>query len=315
MDTTEFEFDLTKYDVICSFSYSYLQVDVIENEYLIYEGAMGNKFNFYRVPCASNAGKAYKKYDKKYNIDFEKRFETYDEWKIIQELSKIDSLETLSGAAAYLKYWNDCIPINEKKDNNFYGRPHLEALKEWYNLNLDEYIKNNDSLYLNDAVRNADILRWKNETINNVGIYIKQSAKSDTVRFSSISSYHANELIQFYNWLIKVNSINKDTVSANTNITESDQYIDPALLGRLVEVESKMNPTIKSFNQSKIKCAAWVELLMDKPFFATEFQVNRRKSCIDFAKLRYDVDIKNQMGSGKKKDRETHKKQLSKYLN
>ena len=98
------------------------------------------------------------------------------------------------------------------------------------------------------------------------------------------------------------------------DIEESNQYIKPELYERLLEVEGKMQPTINTFQQSKIKCAAWVELLMDRKYFILELTKSKRKSSIGFAKKRYGINITTQMNTGNKNDRATHKKQLSKHL-
>lgn len=95
--------------------------------------------------------------------------------------------------------------------------------------------------------------------------------------------------------------------------SESEQYIKEELIERLNKVENDMQPTIVAF--SKIRCAAWVELLMDSNFFDSSFKIKHEKNCTDFAFYRYRINIFNQMKTGKDKDRNNHKSKLKRFLN
>lgn len=95
---------------------------------------------------------------------------------------------------------------------------------------------------------------------------------------------------------------------------KGESYIEFGLLDRLNDIEANAKGIIDKFPQNKIKCAAWVELLMDKGYFYKEHKSTNRKSCIAFAKARYNVDIETQMATAQKGKRITHKTQLAHYF-
>lgn len=106
----------------------------------------------------------------------------------------------------------------------------------------------------------------------------------------------------------------KPTIVDNENRATSNSYIKDELLERLREIETNAKGIIDTFPQNKIKCAAWVELLIDKGYFLKEHQKTNRKSCVAFAKERYNVDITIQMATAQNDSRITNKMQLEKYF-
>lgn len=108
--------------------------------------------------------------------------------------------------------------------------------------------------------------------------------------------------------------INGNLDKKNGTITDGgEDYIKPELLNLLKEIESKLQPKIKDW--TKIKVAAWVELLMDRNYFLPEYKRrNNRKNCREFSIERYNRDIKIQLESPKDTDRIKHKKTLLKYF-
>jgi hypothetical protein len=317
--TSKTEFDLKKYDVQAPVVTPYSKVIHKEDECFIYEGALGNnRFNYFKIQSTSEAGKLLKEFDEKYIKNNGLRHNAFEDWLKLIELSETQAIEKETGLNAYLKYWNDALTYNDKVIIDFYVIVHFEALKEWYNLKLEKYIENNESRYLDEEVKDSDIQRWHDDIKQSVELYLKQSERKPNQKFSTISSVHAKQLILFYYWLdIKVEiskSIEEKSVEKKIDKVSCEQYIKSELIDRLTEVESKMKIMIDSFSQSKIKCAAWVELLMDKGYFNIEHKKTNLKSCTSFAKARYNVDITNQMKPAKNGDRNNHKKRFFKYL-
>lgn len=198
------DFDLTKYDLVTNNVTPYFpEPKLIGNEFCVYEGAIGNnRFQYFKISKKSNAGKYCKNFIEKYFKKYEPRHEYYNDANKLIEACLIDAFEKINGLDAYLKYWNDCFTKTEKVNQNIYSIQHFEALKEWYNLTFEKYIQENENKYLNEDVKQADVKRWKEEKINEVGGYLKQSARQDGRKHSAISSIQASQLIKFYQWMI-----------------------------------------------------------------------------------------------------------------
>jgi hypothetical protein len=85
---------------------------------------------------------------------------------------------------------------------------------------------------------------------------------------------------------------------------------------RILEIENKIEVKIKNWKQRErdvlIECASFCQLLFDFKYF--EKGSTNRKTVNQFSVSRYGVDITIQLESGKKKDRETHKKFLKLYF-
>lgn len=84
--------------------------------------------------------------------------------------------------------------------------------------------------------------------------------------------------------------------------------------GRLVEVENKLKDKIEDWKigKDKIGCAAFCEMLFEKGYFFKK--ITERKGPIQFALIRYGIDITVQMGTTKNKDRQLHKGKLKRYF-
>ena len=94
-----------------------------------------------------------------------------------------------------------------------------------------------------------------------------------------------------------------------------ESLIKPELIdGRLVEVENNLKDKIEDWRieKDKIGCAAFCELLFEKHYFIKG--VTNRQGPIQYALIRYGIDISVQMASAKDKSREPHKKQLMQYF-
>lgn len=203
MSIPQTEFDLKRYDLTSANVYPYFPQPYFNGkEYCIYEGATGNnRFQYFKVSQESNAGQLCKEFIEKYYEKCEKRYEYYEDAVKLIESCKTDAIDKIIGLDAYLKYWNDCLNENDKLKNNIYSIQHFEALKEWFILKKEKHIQNNESDYLNDDVRNADIEQLKEDIANRVFNFLKQSERSGERKYSAISKVQANELIKFYNWL------------------------------------------------------------------------------------------------------------------
>ncbi|HQS23880.1 MAG: hypothetical protein B7Y11_04990 [Sphingobacteriia bacterium 24-36-13] len=94
-----------------------------------------------------------------------------------------------------------------------------------------------------------------------------------------------------------------------------ENLIKPELIdGRLVEVEYKLKDKIEDWKigKDKIGCAAFCEMLFEKGYFFKT--ITERKGPIQFALIRYGIDITVQMGTTKNKDRQLHKGKLKRYF-
>jgi hypothetical protein len=94
-----------------------------------------------------------------------------------------------------------------------------------------------------------------------------------------------------------------------------EDLIKPELIGnRLIDVENKLKDKIEKWRlgSDKIGCAAFCELLFDKGYFIKP--ITKRKGPIQFALIRYGLDIEVQMGSAKKLDRSKLKRRFNHYF-
>ncbi len=307
MKNSEFQFDLSNYELNTGAKFPYFKILLVNNDYNIYEGAIGtNRFRYFKVPLNSNTGKLCASFVEKYYVQNAYRHTHYEEGTFLLSACENDAIEKDKGFNAYLKYWNDCHTKEDKTNTSFHGIIHLEALKLWYSLQYDKRILENEKEYINETVKEADLLKWKNKLVKDIEIYL-DTTKCEGIRRSAITMVHAEQLKMFYDWV----SANK---SNNESKASGEDYIKPELINRLIEIESKAHAVIETFKANKIKCAAWVELLMDKKYFTVEHKKTIRKSCIGFAKERYNVDISSQMQSNKKNDRAIHKLQMNKHF-
>jgi hypothetical protein len=203
LSNEEGKFDLTKYDLVVGSVHPYFPKPILNgNEYHIYEGATGNdRFQYFKVFQISNGGKLCKQFVETYYVENKYRHEYYEDGNKLIVACEIDAIEKETGLSAYLKYWNDCFTVNEKANVSFHSICHFEALKEWYNLNLQKHIEKNESHYLIEDIKNADILKWKYKIYQNVEEYLKNSEITVDRNYSVISSLHASQLIQFYYWM------------------------------------------------------------------------------------------------------------------
>jgi hypothetical protein len=94
-----------------------------------------------------------------------------------------------------------------------------------------------------------------------------------------------------------------------------EDLIKLELIGNLlIEVENKLKDKIEKWRlgSDKIGCAAFCELLFDKGYFIKP--ITKRKGPIQFALIRYGLDIEVQMGSAKKLDRNNLKRRFNHYF-
>uniref|UniRef100_UPI002635D8C4 hypothetical protein n=1 Tax=Hydrotalea sp. TaxID=2881279 RepID=UPI002635D8C4 len=76
--------------------------------------------------------------------------------------------------------------------------PNFEALKDWYNVKLENYIEEIGNDCLSKTVKNVEIEKFKNNIISEVENHLQTNANN---KFTGISSLHAEQLIKFYDWL------------------------------------------------------------------------------------------------------------------
>jgi len=110
------------------------------------------------------------------------------------------------------------------------------------------------------------------------------------------------------NWLYEL----KEKIEEIENITNLDvsikndplSFIDPLFLQLFLQAEKK---ALNGKNQffSKIRCAAFCELLWEKRYFSES--KNRILSCNNFSKNRYGTDISNSLQKTKEDERNKHK--------
>lgn len=93
------------------------------------------------------------------------------------------------------------------------------------------------------------------------------------------------------------------------------ELIDPIILeSRLPYVESKILTKIEDWKQgiNLIECAAFCEIMFEKKWFNNG--LTNRAAPYQFALSKYGANIKNQLLSKSKKNRNTHKSKLQRYF-
>jgi len=225
--TGKLTFELFNYDLVVSTVVPYFKFLDKGKQYQIYEGAIGvNRFQYFEVNKKSKTGKLCKDLEEKYYVKNERRYNFYDEVNVLIEQAKESANEKLTGLPAYLKYWNDCLSKVDKRNHNIFSILHVDALKEWFSLSIEKHIEENKDHYLEEEIRKADIRRFTNDIIVSVEVLLKSSERGGKLMISNISSFHANELIKFYNWL-KENS--NDTKQVKDELVSNNPAMRPTI--------------------------------------------------------------------------------------
>lgn len=97
---------------------------------------------------------------------------------------------------------------------------------------------------------------------------------------------------------------NKNKKPSTSSIKDPLNFIDPDLINVFMESEKLALGATGKFN-SKIRCAAFCELLYDKKYILQT--KTRIKTMVSFAKQKYNIDIEGSLAASKKTDRNNHK--------
>lgn len=129
-------------------------------------------------------------------------------------------------------------------------------------------------------------------------------------RAKSNNPYPPKEYMKYLFFLLK--EMQNQIPESKTKVFEGDplEMIEISLRARFSKMEERALSKSGKW-ESKIRCAAFLELLFDKKYFTTHTE--RIRTCNAFAMSRYGKDVKNQLAGTAKKDRDTHKNKL-KYL-
>ncbi len=277
------KFDLTNYSLKGSTVISYLKIIAKGKEYNIYEGAIGNnRFQYFKIPKNSKAGKLCKQYYEKYIIGNGLRNSDYyaEDGKKLFEAVNCDAIYKTDKLNAYLQYWNDCLTENEKLNfNNFYNIQHLEALKEWWELSLKKHIRDNESEYLNHETKSNDIKQWKHEMLNSIETSLKVNTKNQYTKQSPISSLHASELIKFYDWIFEQDKLEQQTVTKQRNRIE----FTPKQFNDLFNNHALVNVCLNLLRETEKPCINDEnEYLRNKGVFIVWFYALERKKIFNY---------------------------------
>ena len=159
--------------------------------YLIFEGAHGrDRFNEIEIPKNSKEGVLC--------ADYLGTQEPQSSNVLIELLNIVSKHIKVEGIDAYLHYWNT-FTDEEKLNHGFCANPHVEALKNWFNIALSHYVDN--TAFLNDEEKRRDVEYWKFKTLQKVQEYLKSSIKNGTCSKSSITRHEASQLVEFMKWI------------------------------------------------------------------------------------------------------------------
>ena len=205
--------------------------------------------------------------------------------------------------------------LKQNEPNYFIKKAYRSDIVHATNENFDIDFTMEEANILIDQHDAAYVKELANEQVK--GTFTMLNAIESEIEFHKKKVNNSKELgfgnsVRFGTHCINIlNGLKKDIVGA----PDTDGTIDPIhfmnaiKLNRFLIIEAKAKNKIGEWN-SKIKCAAFCELLWENDYLGKKN--NRVLQCNNFAKGRY-FDIKIQLESSTKKERELHKTKL-KYL-
>lgn len=279
---------------------SYLEMKKKNNFFYIYEGQIGQNVYFYcKVDLATKAGEMCNTYFEKYEIIDEHRYSLIEDKKELLTFIDDKAVEKLTGLPAYLKYYNECLSIKDKSENNFYIIQHFEALKNWFGLVLDAHNQKHKKHYTNEEIKHAEVKKFTTGILNNVETHLLPAHHQN-----SPSRANAQELIKFHEWLSE-----KIALNSNEKVINPLMFIDIDVLPLFEAAEKKATNNSLKFT-SEIRCAAFCETLFIKNYFTIKYnRVSGKQNRViqkKFAFSRYGIDIKTGFNASKKMERDKH---------
>lgn len=173
-------------------------------------------------------------------------------------------------------------------------------------------LQNNVNLFSEREDKFREIEKWISNKMKNVSVIFEVSVVKSEVnsallienpkkRKEALSEAVKSEFGKLPS--LKFHSVPKKDIK---------DFIKPELVTLLEKLEEKIFKNQEKTWASRIKCAAFCELLYEKKYFLKG--ATRIKSVAEFALLRYGMNIQVQLKGDKKVDRITHKEQLRKYF-
>jgi hypothetical protein len=126
--------------------------------------------------------------------------------------------------------------------------------------------------------------------------------------------------IDIYEWIkqekLRKLQLLREIEERSANNPTLKNKIKPDFEVTLKEIENSISNKINDWKKGKrggqIECAAFCELMFKNGFFSR--QENRIKTCTAFAKLRYGIDIKNQLQKAKEEARKRYQTRLNRLF-
>lgn len=210
---------------------------------------------------------------------------------------KNDYLKTLESGATKLQLIEDLIKKYEThKLNKLAGN-----FKEGYiNKGYQWYEKNYNFSLKDFVLHHPETISCEFEATSNLDLMVTETFIENSPRQEKYFKYACEGWVyaKFVDFLNNELNLAKQNVSPENSI----QFIEITLQDRLVSIE---NRAAREWKDSKIRCAAFCEMLWDKKYFVEKKK--RIKTCNDFAKSRYGMDIEISLSSGKEISRHRHK--------
>ena len=222
-------FDLTAYPLTATGTHPYFLIRKETDFFYIYDGQIGqNKFAFYKIISGSEAGEKCDIFYDNYVTKNEHRFNYSEDIQALKSFIEDKAAEKLTGLEAYLKYYFEALPIGDKLNNGFYTIQHFEALKDWFNLVLENHNKKNEIHYSTKEIKEAEIRKFTTDTLQKVNDYLLPHTKV-------ISRATAAEFIKFYEWLNE--SLNPKVIDSKKPAKKLKDIFNPLYNGYDVCIE------------------------------------------------------------------------------
>lgn len=248
-------FDLTAYPLTTASTQPYFCISKESDLFYIYDGQIGqNKFSYFKITSSCEAGEKCNSFYEKYVIKNEHRYCYSDDIQALKNFIEDKATIKLKGIEAYLKYYFEALPIEDKLINGFYTIQHFEALKDWFNLVLEQHNKKNEIHYSSNEIKEAEIRKFTTDILKKVEAYL---LPPQTRNFAVISRATATEFIKFYEWLTDRKNELETPIETESNYVNDLNNSNASTINKDLVQTSTVNEIIKP----ELKAPATTKLL------------------------------------------------------
>lgn len=233
LDKIDYTDELAQFGTRAEAAYPYLKLKLIEENYHLFEGAIGpDRFQYFAVARASEAGIACADFIDKYEIQNHYRHQYYEDGMALIKLCNEQAIEKFDGKPAYMKYWNLALSSDDKKRMAFYIIPFFEPLVEWFAVkttvsvsDLSKQMNSSTTIAAHEKIRVKGLHK-------SIAEFIEGNKINDVRRWSGISMGHAKELLRFRDWVntfIQLSPAPPTLVDFITDFLNKSTHIDATM--------------------------------------------------------------------------------------